>query len=115
MSRRLCLFPIRCSFGANIVWGVEPTRGRSDHRSINPAHVASSVMFGALARTDRSSVEPQIKAVCAGTHLRSTVFKHCEWRISARRGPGMQMGQALSEPVIAGWLNVKGVGESLRE
>jgi len=27
----------------------------------------------------------------------------------------MQWGQALSEPVIAWWLNVKGVGESLRE
>ena len=27
----------------------------------------------------------------------------------------MQRGQALSEPVIAWWLNVKGVGESLRE
>ena len=35
--------------------------------------------------------------------------------VSANRGPGMQRGQALSEPVIAWWLNVKGVGESLRE
>src|SRR6516164_156138 len=61
MSRRLCLFPIRCSFGANIVWAVEPTRGRSDHRSINPAHVASSVMFGALARSHRIEVPLELK------------------------------------------------------
>jgi hypothetical protein len=27
----------------------------------------------------------------------------------------MQVGHATSEPVIAWWLNVKGVGESLRE
>ena len=29
--------------------------------------------------------------------------------------PSMQVGHATSEPVIAWWLDVKGVGESLRE
>ena len=39
----LAFSPYDVGLGRTLSGGVEPTRGRSDHRSINPAHVVSNV------------------------------------------------------------------------
>ena len=50
----------------------------------------------------------------SGNELTFARFKVREGLL-ATKGTGMEVGHAVSEPVIPWWLHVKGVGASLRE